>query len=126
MTLGELIKQYRTENGLSQRQFALRCGVSNGYISMLEKEVNPKTSDPVMPTMTTLKDIADAMGITLNDLLIRADDMPVNLSVELGLKQSLPDEDAQRLSEFVQLFSQLTDDQQNFIISSMKGLLSSK
>lgn len=37
MTLGEFIRKYRSEHDLSQRQFALKCGLSNGYISMLEK-----------------------------------------------------------------------------------------
>ena len=37
MTLKDLVIKYRADNGLSQRQFALQCGLSNGYISMLEK-----------------------------------------------------------------------------------------
>jgi transcriptional regulator with XRE-family HTH domain len=44
MTLGEYIKKYRSEHGLSQRQFANLCGVSNGYASMLEKGMNPSHS----------------------------------------------------------------------------------
>lgn len=43
MTLGEIIVKYRLEHGLSQRQFALRCGLSNGYIAMIEKNRNPAT-----------------------------------------------------------------------------------
>jgi transcriptional regulator with XRE-family HTH domain len=44
MTLKDLIIEYRNDHGLSQRQFATACGLSNGYISMLEKEMNPTLS----------------------------------------------------------------------------------
>lgn len=43
MTLSDFVKEYRKEHDLSQRQFAAICGLSNGYISMLEKNMNPKT-----------------------------------------------------------------------------------
>lgn len=51
MTLKDLIIEYRNDHGLSQRQFATACGLSNGYISMLEKEMNPNTKLPVTPTL---------------------------------------------------------------------------
>ena len=43
MKIGDLIQKYRAEHDMSQRQFAIMCGLSNGYISMLEKGKNPKT-----------------------------------------------------------------------------------
>ena len=48
MTLSDLVQEYRREHGLSQRQFASICGLSNGYISMLSQlqagaECHPKT-----------------------------------------------------------------------------------
>ena len=79
MTLRELVITYRNEKGMSQRQFATACGLSNGYISMLEKNVNPKTGLPVTPSLPALKKIAMGMGLTLNDLFLQADDMPVDL-----------------------------------------------
>ena len=39
MKIGEYIRQYREENKLSQREFAKMCGLSNAYISMLEKQL---------------------------------------------------------------------------------------
>lgn len=80
MTIGDVIKKYREEHDLSQRQFALKCGISNGYISMLERGENPKTHEPIMPSIAALKAIASAMEMSLNDLLMQADDMPVDLS----------------------------------------------
>ena len=79
MTLGEFIKAYREKNDLSQRQFADKSGVSNGYISMLEKNENPKTGQPLSPSMPVLKKIASAMGMTVNDLCSFVDDMAIDL-----------------------------------------------
>lgn len=80
MTLSELLVNYRNEHSLSQRQFAIQCGVSNGYIAMLEKKVNPKTGLPMTPSLPSLKKIASTMGITLSDLFSLVDDMPVDIS----------------------------------------------
>lgn len=79
MTLGELIVKYRTEHGLSQRQFANACDLSNGYISMLEKNLNPKTQQPLVPSIAVLQKISVAMSITLNELFQQVDDMPISM-----------------------------------------------
>ncbi len=85
MKLGDLIKDYRTTHDLSQRQFALQCGLSNGYISILEKGVNPKTDKPVTPTIPQLRKLADGMGITMTELLEKVDDMPIDLTNTISL-----------------------------------------
>lgn len=79
MTLGDLVKDYRTMHDLSQRQFASLCGLSNGYISLLEKGLNPKTEKPITPTIPQLCKLAEGMGMTVNDLLEKVDDMPIDL-----------------------------------------------
>ena len=81
MKLGEYIAQYRIEHSLSQRRFALNCDLSNGYVSMLEKGINPSTQRPVTPTMQQLKKLAFGMGLTVAELLERVDDMPIDISV---------------------------------------------
>lgn len=86
MTLGKIIKSYRERNDLSQRQFALLCDVSNGYISMLEEGRNPKTNEPIVPSIVTLKKLAKAMSLTLNDLMHQVDDMEVSISDKGTLK----------------------------------------
>ncbi len=85
MKLGDLIKKYREQHDLSQRQFAMSCGLSNGYISMLEKGRNPKTGRPVTPTLLQLKKLADGMGTTMMDMLEQVDDMPVDLATEANV-----------------------------------------
>lgn len=87
MKIGDLIVQYRTSHGLSQRQFASACGLSNGYISMLERGKNPATNKPVTPTIPQLKKLANGMCTTLMDLLDQVDDMPIDLN---GQEADLP------------------------------------
>lgn len=121
MKLSELIIRYRQEHHLSQRQFALQCGVSNGYISMLEKEVNPKTGQPIIPSMQHYAKIARGMHITINDLFSLIDDAPVSLKPEKPASGG-----DGYLAEFISLFSQLTPDQQKLVVSQIKGILSSQ
>ena len=85
MTVGELIREYRESHGFSQRQFANVCGLSNGYISMLERGENPKTGKPVTPTLPQLKKLADGMGTTIMDMLEKVDDMPVDIATEAAV-----------------------------------------
>lgn len=79
MTLSELVSNYRQEHGLSQRQFAIAAGLSNGYISMLEKGVNPNTSQPITPTLPVLKKLADGMNMTVDEIFSKVDDLPISL-----------------------------------------------
>lgn len=111
MTLRELVITYRNEKGMSQRQFATACGLSNGYISMLEKNVNPKTGLPVTPSLPALKKIAMGMGLTLNDLFLQADDMPVDLLDGNEKSTLVTGSEDKRELEAMQLFESLSDSQ---------------
>lgn len=95
MKLRDLIKNYRDTHDLSQRQFANQCNLSNGYISILEKGVNPRTGKPVTPTIPQLKKLADGMGMTLNELFDQVDDMPVSLDLT-GIKNIVPFPETER------------------------------
>ena len=46
---------------------------------MLEEGKNPKTKEPIVPSMTTMKKIATAMGLTLNELMDAIDDMNISM-----------------------------------------------
>lgn len=81
MKLGDLIREYREKQGLSQRQFADRCGLSNGYISIIEKGINPNTGKPVTPTIPQLKKIAGGLNITVMEMFETVDDMPIDISI---------------------------------------------
>ena len=73
MKLGEIIKNYRENNQLSLGDFGARTGYSKTYISMLENNYNPSTKKPIVPTPITLKKCADAMNMTLNELVAKLD-----------------------------------------------------
>lgn len=42
MTLGQIIRAYREENSMSMDSFAKASGLSKGYISQLENNLNRK------------------------------------------------------------------------------------
>lgn len=90
MKLVELITQYRADHGLSQRQFAQQCGLSNGYVSMIERGINPATGKPITPTFPQLKKFAAGMGLTVMELFDRVDDMPIDLPVSTKKPSLLP------------------------------------
>lgn len=69
MFLGEVIKKYREEHDLSLRAFANRCGLSYTYISMLEKNKDYRTGKPIAPTVDSVKYIAKAMNMSIDNLL---------------------------------------------------------
>lgn len=68
MKLKEVIKKFREENDLSQREFAKRCNLSHNTISLLEREINPNSGKRMIPDTVTYKKIADGMGITMDEL----------------------------------------------------------
>ena len=69
MSIGELIKQYREKMGLSQREFANKCGISNVSISQYEKNgINPKTGKPFKIEFVTYLKLAQAMEMDIDDM----------------------------------------------------------
>lgn len=99
MKLGQIIEQYRQENDLSQRQFAARCGLSNGYIAMIEKGVNPATGKPIAPTLPALEKISTGMHLALDDLLRLMDDELIDLS-DATLPADLSPDESRLLSGY--------------------------
>lgn len=73
MTLGTIIQQYRKEHQLSMDDFAQLSGISKAYISILERNYNPSTKRPAIPSLPTIKAVATAMRLDFNDLLYRLD-----------------------------------------------------
>lgn len=69
MFLGEIIKKYRHEHKLSQRDFARRSDISYTYVSALEKNLDYRTKKPISPTLDVVKKIAKAIDVPLDDML---------------------------------------------------------
>lgn len=130
MDLRSFIIKYRSEHGLSQRQFSEACGMSNGYISMIERGENPKTKLPVTPTLTALKKIASGMGMTLSALLTEVDDMDVNLidnsskkKTALNIESGLMDDTN---SEIVSIILSLSQDKKAEALRYLRYLAKSE
>jgi transcriptional regulator with XRE-family HTH domain len=62
MTLGESLKSLREHAGLSQNALAKLTGVPQSVISDVERGVQPTI------TLETAKELADALGVTLDRL----------------------------------------------------------
>lgn len=88
MKLSEIIKKYREENGLSQRQMGAQCNLSTGYISLIEKEINPQTGKQMVPSLPVINKLAIGMGLTVDDLLSMCDDMDVTLNEKDAITSS--------------------------------------
>lgn len=73
MKLSEIIIKYRKEHGLSQRQLSSQCDLSTGYISLIEREVNPQTGKVMVPSLPVLNKLAKGMGMMIDDLLSMCD-----------------------------------------------------
>ena len=73
--IGNFIRKYRGD--MSLRDFAEKCGISHTHLDSIEKGVDPRTGKPVSVTVETLKKIANAMGMTINDLLIQSGDVKI-------------------------------------------------
>lgn len=81
MTLGDIIKTYRHESNITMEEFAQLSNLSKGYISMLERNVNPKTKRPIVPSFDTIKQIATAINMDVNTLISILDDQqPISLN----------------------------------------------
>lgn len=68
MKLEDLIKKYREDNDISQREFARRCGLSNSLISIFEMGKNPQTGKTISPDLETYRKLANGMGISIQKL----------------------------------------------------------
>ena len=82
MTLGEVIRQYREQHGLSQRQFAQRCNLSNVAIARIESGFRADGKE-VAPKWDTIQKIARAMGTTGELLVRQCDDFKIDISDSL-------------------------------------------
>ena len=73
--IGDFIRKYRGD--MSLRDFAEKCGISHTHLDSIEKGMDPRTGKPVSVTVETLKKIANAMNMSINDLLIQSGDVQI-------------------------------------------------
>ena len=114
MKLGEWLKEYRKEHGLSMQNLADSCGFSKAYIGMLEKGVNPTTNKPVSPTMQTFEKIAKATGQDVDTLLKILDDEQLITIKPFKLNE--------KQTELIKGYDNLNDEGQNMLLGILASL----
>lgn len=63
MNIGQRIKQLRIKNGLTLEELASRTELSKGFLSQLERDLTS-------PSISTLSDITEALGISLSTFFL--------------------------------------------------------
>ena len=96
MRLGDIIKQYRVDNGLSMLQFAEKSGISKAYIGLLEKGTHPKTGNPIHPSVEKIYQAAAGMDMDF-DTLFKMIDEYVTLDTDEDIISALTMESACRI-----------------------------
>lgn len=91
---------------------ATRTGIPKSTIYGILKRNNKKAD------LSVLEKISDELNVPIEYFMER--DESVNE------QKNQPDPEADELEEFVLLFDKLTQEQKNFILSSMKGILAGK
>lgn len=122
MNLGDIIKNYRTEHEISQDVFAEKSGLSKAYVSILERNFNPKSKKPPIPSLETIKAVASVIGSDFNDLIALLDG---NTKVSLYNKSAPVSEDALSNEEklLVELFRQIPSESRPLVLSMIKAAL---
>ena len=106
--LSERLKKAIKNSGLSQRELEIKTGIPHSAIQRYA------SGDTDRVPISRIEILAAALGVSAEYLL--------------GWNKETPAYDAKggRVEEFVELFQQLTDAQQAFILSSIKGILSNQ
>lgn len=121
MKLSEYIIKYRTDNNLSQRQFAEKCGLSNSYISMIENELNPKSGKPAVPTLSALKKMAQCMGISIDEFIGAIEEIDIKLD-----KDNKNSANSEKTEKILKLLNMLTPAEMDNAINYIGYILSQR
>ncbi len=106
--LSERLKRAIKSSGLSQRDLEIKTGIPHSAIQRYASGSTDRVP------IGRIEKMAGALGVTAEYLLGWDEEKPAGDSAD------------GRTKEFVELFSQLTDDQQALVISSIKGILSNQ
>ena len=115
-TLGTCIKEYRTKNHLSLRDFAAKSGLSYSYVAMLERNKDGR-GNAIKPSLDTIKCIAKTLNLDYNDLIYLTDNEGINIdnkSRESPLKQ---------VESLMQYVCKLSENQIDILISVAREMV---
>ena len=75
MYIGEIITKYRINHNLSLREMSEKTGLSHTHIAKLENIYYEKTGDPYAISLKTLKNIANGIGLKLEDVIKKIEEI---------------------------------------------------
>lgn len=116
MELGELIRNYCDEHGMSNREFARRSGIT---ASTLTYYFNGKNGSKVSPNSETLNKIAKTMGLLPEELVACLNDEEL---ITVNDNYPLSDNEYQ----LIQLFRKVPESDQALVLGMIQAALSSK
>ncbi|MCL2698852.1 MAG: helix-turn-helix domain-containing protein [Defluviitaleaceae bacterium] len=67
--LGRLLRERRTERGMSLRDFSEYLSISHAYLDKLEKGYDSRTGRPIAPTIEALSKISEGLELPLGAFL---------------------------------------------------------
>ena len=88
MTLSEVLQTYITENHISQRELARRCGLSVGYLNQLIQGKHPRTGKPIVPSFKKYLMMCKGMNTNINELFDKIKDSDAAVSI---LEEDIPE-----------------------------------
>ena len=109
MTLGEFIKNKRTELGMSRNLLATKTGISHTEVQRIE------TNERKMPSLKVLCALADALNVPQEELLKVAgyapgDDMSATQRAFPGLKSKKQQETVEKIADGLSRNADLKDE----------------
>ena len=113
VNIGEVIKTYRSQRGLSQGDIERRTGLLRCYLSRVE-------NGHTVPSLETLAKIAEAMEISLADFF-PGTDTPQDRETRKILGE-LSDEEIRFLAEIKRYSTTLSDDDKGLVLAMIRKM----
>ena len=113
VNIGEVIKSYRSDRGLSQGDIERRTGLLRCYLSRVE-------NGHTVPSLETLAKIAEAMEISLADFF-PGTDTPQDRETRKILGE-LSDEEIRFLAEIKRHSTTLSDDDKRLVLAMIRKM----
>lgn len=98
MHIGKYIKKYRDTNNLSMAEFAKESGISKAYVSVLEKNRDPRNGKEIIPSIPIIKKVSDTIGISFDDLLNSLDENQIIALNETKTEKNLNSSTLQKIT----------------------------
>jgi transcriptional regulator with XRE-family HTH domain len=113
VNIGEVIRSYRSDRGLSQGDIERRTGLLRCYLSRVE-------NGHTVPSLETLAKIAEAMEISLADFF-PGTDTPQDRETRKILGE-LSDEEIRFLAEIKRYSTTLSDDDKRLVLAMIRKM----